>query len=168
MIKNEYQITWPLFRSWARENACKGRQLLFSIIWAVFAVAVLMINIYSGGVFLYHFLFIFALYCAFLNWIPAAKKQYNALAKLYGSENWTRTITFEDSRIVVQEGETTVKYRYKEILMFREKGNKIWLYASNNSVIRMYRDCFVDSTWEECKDFLREKAGRKKPLEEKA
>ena len=165
MIKNEYNVTWEIYRSWAKESAFKGRQLLFSIIWVLFAIAVQILNAYRGGAILYHFLFFFALYYASLNWLSIAKKQYDEFSKKYGKD-WKRSIVFEDSRIIVWEGPTQIKYRYKEVYMFREKKNKIWLYTTDGSLIRMYVDTFTEGDWEQCKDFLREKAGKKKLIEE--
>ena len=160
MIKNEYNVTWEIFRSWARENAFKGRQLLFTVIWVVFAIVIQIANVLTGGAALYYFLFVFALYFALLNWLSVARKQYSELCAKHG-ENWKRSIRFEDSRIVVWEGPTHMKFRYKEVYMFREKKNKIWIYARDGSVIRMYMDTFTEGDWEQCKELLREKAGKK-------
>ena len=166
MIKNEYNVTWEVFRSWAKENAFKGRQLLFSVVWVVFAVVIQILNGYHGGTILYHFLFFFALYFALLNWLSVAKKQYDEACRKYGKE-WKRSIVFEDSRIVIWEGPTHMKYRYKEVYMFREKKNRIWLYCRDGSLIRMYTDTFTEGDWEQCKELLREKSGKKNPVEEK-
>lgn len=166
MIKNEYNVTWEIFRSWAKESAFKGRQLLFSIIWVVFAIGIQIANVFAGGSALYSFLFVFALYFALLNWLSVARKQYKELCGKYG-ENWKRSIHFDESRIVVWEGPTHIKYRYKKVFMFREKQGKIWLYTTDGSKIRMYTDTFTEGDWEQCKELLREKSGKKNPIEEK-
>lgn len=47
-----------------------------------------------------------------------------------------------------------MRFDYSDIINIWEKGNKIWLDASNKAVLRLYRDAFVESDWDECKGRL--------------
>ena len=153
---NEYQVTWERYRSWAVENMFKGARLVMMAVWCVFALlclflAAIEMSSLSG---LYLFLALFGIYRAFFRIFVIAKSEYRRLAQSYGKENWTRRIAFEDDGISLTEENISVRYAYPDIVSVREKGNKIWLDASNKTVLRLYKDAFVDSDWEECKSRL--------------
>lgn len=152
-MKNEYCITWKLYRSWAFENLFKGARLTFLIIWSLFCLVSLWLGLSGFNIF-YIFLAIFCFYRAVLRTLLFAKKQYKTLVKMYGKENWTRTITFEDSCISLIEGPISIQYSYTDLAGIREKDNKIWLIFNNSTVIRLYKNAFVDSDWTECKSLI--------------
>lgn len=153
---NEYQVTWKLYRSWAAENMTKGAQLVMMIIWCVYALPCLVLAMVaeSGFKSLFFVLAAFGIYRAFFRTFVIAKSQYRRLALSYGKENWTRRITFEDDGINLTEGKASFHYNYSDIVGVRENGNKIWLDASDKTVLRLYRDALVESDWEECKGRL--------------
>ena len=153
---NEYQVTWKLYRSWAAENMAKGAQLVMMVIWCVIALLCLVLAIAaeSGFKSLFFLLAVFGIYRAFFRIFVIAKSQYRRLASSYGKENWTRRIAFEDDSINLTEGNLSIHYAYSDIINIREKGNEICLDASDKTVLRLYRDAFVESSWEECRSRL--------------
>ncbi len=161
MIKNEYQLTKKLYRTWLVENMLKGPQLVMMIIWSVFALCmgVMAVVSYLQGFCI--LMMLFGLYRAFGRIFVIGSRQYKFWAERYGTEeDWTRTITFNEKEIELSEGCITVKYAYEDIVEIKEKENRIWLNARNKTVIRMYRDAFVEGTWEECKQLIQEKQAK--------
>lgn len=158
MIKNEYRVTKKVYLSWVAEGMFKGTRLVMTIVWCVFA---LCMGVMAAISYLQGFcilMMLFGIYRAFGRIFVISNRQYKLLAEMYGAEEgWLRTITFEEEEIVLSEGRTTVKYAYKDIIEVQEKDNKIWLKAVDKTVIRMYKDCFVEGTWEECKQLLQAK-----------
>lgn len=156
---NEYKVTWKLYRSWATENMAKGSRLAMMIVWCVFALACLVLGIVFWPEFrlFYLVMALFGIYRAFLRNFVVSKAQYRRLAQAYGTQDWVRRITFEEDGISLTEGNFSYKYAYADIKEVREKGNKIWLFAANKTVLRLYRDAFVEGTdWGECKARLDE------------
>lgn len=151
---NEYKVTWKLYKSWVTENMLKGPRLVMMIIWCVFALASLAM-VYVSWPKLHLFYLALALFCiyrAFFHNFVVSKAQYRRMAQAYGTQDWVRRITFEEDGISLTEGNFSYKYAYTVIKEIREKGNKIWLFAANKTVLRLYRDAFVEgSSWEECK-----------------
>lgn len=154
---NEFKVTWKLYRSWAMENMAKGSRLVMMIIWCVYTLICLVFMTIDNSAFrsLYFFMAAFGIYRAFFRNFVIARSQYRRLAQNYGEENWTRRIVFEDNGITLTEGNFSLRYDYSNIINIREKGNKIWLEASNKTVLRLYRDAFVESDWDECKSRLK-------------
>ena len=100
---------------------------------------------------------IFALYRGLFRWKVITARQYSALAKQHGAVNWTRKISFGENEIVTEDGNVTVTNPYSEITSIEEKDNYIRLFLNNNTVIRLYSDCFTIGTWDECKKWIQEK-----------
>lgn len=163
MIKNEYMVTWEVCRTWLSENRWKQPRLAITIMWIVLGV----VAIGMGLAFRYALYFVFALfgfYRAFFRDILVARGQYDALAKSYGQKDWLRTIAFDGEQIVVTEGNLTVNHSYADIIDIKEKDNKAWLMLRNKKMIRLYKDCFGDSSWEECRALIEER--RRTPTHE--
>lgn len=153
---NEYQVTWKVYRSWAAENMAKGARLVMMIIWCILTVLCLLLAVLDESPLsrLYMILVFFGIYRAFFRNFVIARGQYRRLARINGGENWTRKITFEEDGINLTEGNSSFHFAYSDIVRIREKGNKIWLDAANKTVLRLYRDAFVESSWEECRELL--------------
>lgn len=156
MIRNEYRITRDLFKTWLWENKKKPPGSVITVMWIALGVAATVM----GVVFWYPFYFVFtvfALYRAFFRDILAAGRQYETMSKSYGQKDWLRTITFEEENIIVVEGNISVNYKYSDISEIREKDNKVWLHLKEKKVIRLYKDCFADAGWEECRSLIERK-----------
>lgn len=155
MIQNEYKVTRKLFMAWGLENAFKGSQLAFSIIYLALAILMLVlegINIITG------LLIAFCAYRALLRWYVVSNGQYRRLVKNHNSADWMRTISFGENEITIDESAISLKYQYADIISIKEKGNKVWLTARNKTVIRLYKDCFKNGTWEGCKAHIAKRA----------
>ena len=153
---NEYQVTWERYRSWAVENMVKGAMLVMTVIWSMITLLCLALAMIaeSGFKSLFFVLAVFGIYRAFFRIFVITKSQYRRLALSYGKENWTRRIVFNDDGITLSEGKASFHYDYSDIVNIREKGNEICLDASDKTVLRLYRDAFVESSWEECRSRL--------------
>ncbi len=157
MIKNEYRVTWELYREWLMENKTRGAKLCFLIFWSF--LTIVSIVLYFLEDFFLPFLLLAALgvYRAFIRDYIAARKQYIQLAKLHGCESWRRTITVTDADIVIDEGASVVNCKKSDVVGIRKKGDKIWLIMNNRTVIRLYRSAFAEGSFEELsKEFSRE------------
>ena len=150
---NEYQVTWKLYRSWVAENMTKGARLVMMVAWCVITLLclVLAITAESGFKSLFFVLAVLGIYRAFFRSFVIAKSQYRRLALSYGKESWTRRIAFEDDGINLREGNLSLHYAYSDIINIHEKENEIRLDASDKTVLRLYKDAFVESSWNECR-----------------
>ncbi len=156
LFECEYVLDEKKYLSWGRENHARSAQRAFSVFWCVFAT---LVFVYAVYVKFYAFLVfgIFALYRGIFRWKVITARQYSALSKQRGTVNWTRKISFGENDIVTEDGNVTVTNQYSEIIGIEEKGNYVRLCLSNNTVIRLYSDCFVTGTWDECKKWIQEK-----------
>lgn len=156
MIRNEYEVTWKLFGSWLWENKRKPLRLGFAVLWVLLGLTATWMAVTLQSV-LFLVMTVLCLYRAFFRDILAAKRQYAAMEKSYGQRDWLRIITFDEDQATVLEGNISVKYQYSDIVGMKEKGNKVWLLLRDEKVIRLYKDCFVDSGWEECRTLIERK-----------
>lgn len=149
-MKNEYEVTWKIYKSWAIESMFRGKRLAFMIFWLVLGTIFLFGAITDRIVYLPFF----ALYCfyrAVFRNLLLAKKQYGVLAKNYGMENWKREISFEENEIILAEGNVRLQFSYEDIRNINEKGDKIWITFKNLTALRLYHSAFVHTDWMECK-----------------
>lgn len=158
-IKNEYTVTYNLLKSWMWESKLKGIRLFFFISWICFGVILLPFGIlgcYYNVLYGYFILVmvLFCFYCAFLRDILALKRQYSHFAKIYGKENWARTILFDDNFITVTDETSLSRFKYGDITDIIEKEERVSIIIKKATTIRVYKDCFVDSDWETCKIFI--------------
>ncbi len=153
MVKNTYQVTWKIFREWGFENAFKGARLVITIMWLMVAVYMAFMG---KEISIAYILLVFCLYRAFLRWLVVTNTQYRHLCVNHKGADWERTISFVDKKIKVEDGIITVDYLVSDIKSIKEKGNKIWLYMNNKTVVRLYKDCFTQGNWEMCKAMLDE------------
>lgn len=151
IIKNEYCVTWHLYKSWVMESMLRGQRLAFVIYWCILSLLSLGVGAVVHGLNIFWLFSAFCLYRAFLRNFLLAKKQYNMLAKTYGQENWTRTIMLEDETISVLEGTISIQYAYGDIVDVSDKNDTIWITFVNKTIIRLYKTAFVDSDWAGCK-----------------
>ncbi|MGN0401361.1 MAG: hypothetical protein ACI4HQ_03750 [Acetatifactor sp.] len=156
LFECEYVLDKKKYLSWGKENHARSTQRAFSVFWCVFATLTFIYAIYTKLYALVVF-GIFALYRGLLRRKVITARQYSVLSKQRGTENWTRKILFCENNIVTEDGNVTVKNQYSEITGIEEKGNYIRLCLNNNTVIRLYSDCFVKGTWDECRKWLQEK-----------
>lgn len=153
-MKNEYRVTWELYKKWVIENKLKGARLAITILWSIYTIVAL----YYFFVWNFKFFLLIALFCVYravIRDFVVAKKQYNLLAKTYGGKNWLRTITISDEGIYVNEGNISVNCPKTDIAQVKEKDDKIWIVLHNKQVIRLYKSAFTEGSWTECKELLK-------------
>lgn len=155
MAKNEYVVTWKLFRTWLIESMTKGTRLRFLILWSILAVCSMLVFLADKST-LFLLMAFFSVYRAVIRNFVIGKKQYALMAKTYGGENWLRTVVISDADILVSEGNISIKYLNTDIVQIKEKDDKIWIVLHDKMVVRLYKSAFTEGNWEECKKFLRE------------
>ena len=162
-MKNEYTVDYNLLKSFLIEAKFSGIRLGFFIGYCIIAFGMLAVtvlylvfipNFDKIAVFMMFIVVFFAIYSAFIRDLIIFKKQYNFLVKTYGCKSWTRTIVFGDEKITTTEATRTITCNYSDIIDITENGNRIWIKLSNKTVIRLFKDAFIDCTWEECKDYI--------------
>ena len=94
------------------------------------------------------FVFVFGIFIArFLQMSNSYKMHVN----IYGVSEWNRTTKFTDEEIIIQDHTSITKVQYKNIKQIKEKNNVIMLFISDNAAIRLYKDAFIEGSWEDCK-----------------
>lgn len=149
----EYVMEKEKYIAWGKENAGTPMRLGFTVSWCVFAAITFVVAICCELYVLLPFC-VLALYRGLLHWRILTARQYSLLAKRYGTENWVRKISFGEDHIVTAEGNISMNTSFSELTGIEEKGNYIKLRLKNGIAIRLYSDCFVTGTWEECRAFL--------------
>lgn len=132
----------------------KPPKCFFPIVWILIGIWFVQICLVIESIPLAIFFAFFCIYRAFFRDLLFATKQYNALAQTYKEENWLRNISFQEDMLIVTEGTLILQQPYSDIASIKEKDNKIWLVLKDKKVIRLYKDKFVDGSWEECRSFL--------------
>ncbi len=169
-MKNEYRITKSLLMSWAKEFHYFGINVFVAVLcWCLLADGVILAVTYAiDGDLLNKYFFLSVLFIAvsvyklFFQRKVVMARSYKEYQKLYGVSEWTRTVEFLESDILLsdRDGETeysTARVKYSNVKRIKEKGNVVFLYYGNRSAIHLYKDAFVGCTWDECKAMLEEK-----------
>ncbi len=156
-MKNEYKITKELMMSWAKEYHLHGKVQIFNFILycllLVCGVAMLLFNLVVGEWIYYYlaglslFVSIFQLFFSrFVVW----KKRYKMFSKTYGVTEWMRTTEFTDEAIILTDHTSVSHIQYENIENIKEKGNRVMIYLNHNMALRIYKDAFIEGSWEEC------------------
>lgn len=155
-VKNEYQVTWERYRSWCAESMFQGIQLAFRVMWCVLAVGFLVLSIVAGE-WIYGLMMVYCIYQAFVSKLVQGKAQYKKQTDYYKKDSWMRRMILDEEKIGLSEGRLFLTYEYKHLKKIRHKGNKIWLHFQDGTVLRMYKDAFVEGSWEECRQLVEKK-----------
>ena len=164
-MKNEYKVTKELMMSWAKEYFLfRARDIILAILWSIVGLCgfiPLMALVLVGGDLidwiLSIVLIILATYKLFIGRFVYISKRYKMFAKTYGVDEWLRTIDFLEDEIVLTDHTTVNKLQYHNIKKVIEKGNVVLILMNDNIAFRLYKDAFVEGSWEECKEFLNSK-----------
>jgi hypothetical protein len=157
-MKNEYKITRDLMMSWSK-NIFGTTTIVFLIFYSIIilmsvGLLVLLALIRSNNWKLWAmslFILVFSSYRVFFLRYYFFAKKYKILSKTYGVTEWIRTTEFNDDEIVLTDHNSVCKFKYENIKRINEKGNSVIIYFNDNLSARLYKDAFVDGTWEECK-----------------
>ena len=158
-MKNEYKITRNLMMSWSK-TIFGTATVAFSIAYCViifFSVCLLgllaFIRLTDLKLWLIGlFILVFASYRLFFLRYYFFAKRYKILSKTYGVTEWIRTTEFKDNEIVLTDHNSVCKLKYENIKRISENGNNVIIYFNDNLSARLYKDAFVDDTWEKCKE----------------
>ena len=164
-MKNEYKITKDLIKSWAKEYHLHGAANIFLfILWCVAGVVglsglIFTVQLQSDWivVYLYSLLFAIAVFKLFIQRFIVWSKRYKLFCTTYGVTEWMRTTEFLDDEIVLTDHTSISKFRYCNIQTIKEKNNIVMIFMNNNMALRLYKDAFVEGSWQECKERILEK-----------
>ena len=164
-MKNEYKITKELLRSWAKEYHIHGVANIFLfILWCVVGIIGIFGLIFSIAlhtdwivVYLYALMLVIAVFKLFIQRFIIWSKRYKVYSITYGVTEWMRTTEFLDDEIVLTDHTSVSKFKYSNIQKIKEKNNVVMIFMNNNMALRLYKDAFIEGSWEECKKMLLEK-----------
>ena len=164
-MKNEYMITRALMRSWAKEYHLHGTANIISFILLcileLISVTFLILSIVYALNWLYIYIFalgsLLAFYKLFVARFVIVANRYKLFSKTYGVSEWMRTTEFLEDEIVLTDHTSVSKLRYENVQRIKENNNVIMIYMNNNTGLRLYKDAFVEGTWEECRARILEK-----------
>lgn len=169
-MKNEYTVNKELMRSWARQwHFASGADMGLFVLWVITAVCgiagTVKFCITSGKItdlLISLWLVGIAVYKLFFSKYFVWNKRFDQLSKSYGLSQWQRVTEFLDDEVKLSEHGSSVSFKYSQIKKLKEKGNLVMLLLDNGMAVRIYKDAFVDCSWEECKKMLEEKMPTKK------
>ena len=165
-MKNEYKITKDLIKSWAKEYHLHGAANIF--LFTLYCVAGVLG--FSGLIFsiamsldwkiiyLYALMLILAIFKLFIQRFIVWSNRYKLYSTTYGVTEWMRTTEFLDDEIVLTDHTSVTKFKYSNIQRIKEKGNVVMIFMNNNMALRLYKEAFLEGSWEECKRILFEKS----------
>ena len=164
-MKNEYKITKELLRSWAKEYHIHGAANIFLfILLCVVGIVGISGLIFSIAlhtdwivVYLYALMLVIAVFKLFIQRYIFWSKRYKLYSITYGVTEWMRTTEFLDDEIVLTDHTSVSKLKYSNIQKIKEKNNVVMIFMNNNMALRLYKDAFIEGSWEECKKMLLEK-----------
>ena len=166
-MKNEYKVTKDLIHSWAKEYHLHGTSnIILFVFWCIVGVIGIAGMIFSIAlhmdwivIYLYALMLIIAVFKLFIQRFIIWSKRYKLYSKTYGVTEWMRTTEFLDDEIVLTDHTSVSKLQYSNIQKIKEKNNVLMIFMNNNTALRLYKDAFVEGSWEECKKMLSEKTG---------
>ena len=164
-MKNEYKITKDLIKSWAKEYHLHGAaNIFFFILWCfggIIGIAGLIFSIMLEldwiVVYLYVLMLVISLYKLFIQRFVIWSRRYKLYSTTYGVSEWMRTAEFFDDEIVLTDHSFVSKFKYGNIQKIKEKNDVVMIFMNNNMALRLYKDAFVEGSWEECKKLILEK-----------
>ena len=108
-------------------------------------------------VYLYALMFLIAIFKLFIQRFIIWSKRYKLYSTTYGVTEWIRTTEFLDDEIVLTDHTSVSKFKYSNIQKIKEKNNVVMIFMNNNMALRLYKDSFVEGSWDECKQMILEK-----------
>ena len=159
-MKNEYKISKDHMKSWAKEYHLHGTaNIVLFILWCFFGVIgisglILSISLRSGwfAIYMYALITFVAFFKLFLSRFLVWSRRYKLYSTTYGVTEWTRTIEFLEDEIVFTDHTSVSRLKYSNIEKVKEKDNVVMIFMNHNMALRLYKDAFVEGSWEECKE----------------
>ena len=165
-MKNEYKITKDLIKSWAKEYHIHGAaNIILFILWCVAGIIgisgmIISIMLHMDWVVicLYAWMLVIAVFKLFIQRFIIWSKRYKLFSTTYGVTEWMRTTEFLDDEIILTDHTSVSKFKYSNIQKIKEKNNVVIVSMNNNMALRLYKDSFVEGSWDECKQMILKKS----------
>ena len=165
-MKNEYKVTKKLMMSWVRESYfINGINIVIFILYCALGIADLAMTAFFivnkvrwTSLYLSVFILILLVYRLVIYRFLLMSNRYKMLSKTYGVSEWLRTTEFTDEEIIlfdhtsVSDFNSVSKFKYDNIKKIVERNKFVMIFFNSNLSIRLYKDAFVESSWEECKE----------------
>lgn len=168
-MKNEYKMNKKKMISWTNTLFFYG--IRRKIVFAMYAFLIVLQLYYGIKFWEWHLywgfsgycllLFVFTLYMMIFRRYILCLKRYKFYVKTFGVEEWTNSIEFLEDEIILKDHSSVTTLKYLQIRKIREKGNMILIHFNNEMVLILYKDTFVDCTWDECKNLIETKISKK-------
>ncbi|MBO5869670.1 MAG: YcxB family protein [Clostridia bacterium] len=164
-MKNEFKVNKEKMMSWAKEFYLHGTaNIILFILWCFVGLCglcqVVLYSIYGGDWINWYIAIIFLLlsvYKLFFERFVVISRRYKLYSKTYGVTEWIRTVEFADEEIIITDHSSVSKHKYENIKKIKEKNDVVMIFINNNMAIRIYKNAFVEGSWEECKEMLKAK-----------
>ena len=146
--------------SWAKEYHLQGTaniiQFIFWCVIGVYGLGMIIILSFRGGYgidWYLSILFLFlSLFKLFFSRFVVLSKRYKMYSTTYGVTEWIRTTDFLDDEIVLTDHTSVSKLKYSNIKKIKEKNNTVIIFMNNNMALKLYKNAFIEGSWEECKE----------------
>ena len=160
-MKNEYKITKDLMMSWAKDfpiftvtTAILYNLYSFSALVGFFLLASLLATGGESSDYLIAILIlIISLYRLFFSRIVRTVNTYKQLSSTFKTTEWVQTVEFCEDKIKVTLHTSTGEYSYSQIKKIVERKKQVFI-VFKNGILRLYKDAFIEGSWEECKEKL--------------
>lgn len=164
-MKNEYKINKALMMSWAKRYIVNGAvNVVLLVLWifvGVSALALIALYAIKGGDVLDWYIAIIMLllsvYKLFISRFIVISRRHAVYARIYGVSEWTRTTEFTDTEIIMTDHSAKTVLRYENIKKIKEYGNEVIIFFNDNIATRIYKDAFIEGSWEECNTLIQSK-----------
>lgn len=166
-MKNQYIVDKKLMMSFAKEYHMPRTVVdTIGFVLSCSLAAIGLVSVFCGIFFrvsngLFWYIGILssavAIYKFFIQRYVIWSGRYKLLSKTYGVSSWLRTIEFSDEEIVFTDHNSVSRHKYQNVLKIKEKGNAVLIYVNHGMAIRIYKDAFIEGSWDECKTLLETK-----------
>lgn len=161
-MRNEYKITKKEMMSWAKEYHLVGKvNIVLFILWCVVGIIglgeIILLSFVGGDWFDWYISILFlslAVFKLFFSRFLAISQRYKLFSKTYGVSEWIRATEFTDDEIVLYDHNSVSKMKYENIKKIKVKNNLVMIFLNDNLAIRLYKDAFVEGSWDECKKMI--------------
>ncbi|MBR5273562.1 MAG: hypothetical protein IKU25_09280 [Clostridia bacterium] len=157
-MKNQYTVNKKLFMEWAKEYHLVGARIiisfvLFCLIGLISLARILFSIVYNEYTLLFPYVavFILSVYYLFFSRFRVMSNRFKTLARIYGVDEWIKTVEFGDDVITIYDHNNISVFQYSNIKKIKEKDNRVAILLKTYAAIRVYKDKFIEGNWEECK-----------------
>ena len=148
--------------SWAKEYHLHGAaNIILFVLWCVVGLiglgTIILLSLVGGDWINWYLSILFlslSVFELFFSRFVVWSKRYKLYSTTYGVSEWMRTTEFLDDEIILTDHTSVSKLKYSNVEKIKEKNNVVMIFMNNNLALRLYKDAFVEGSWEECKKKL--------------